>query len=173
MDKQSLRKWIRGKRKEIDMEHISSILADKLAKSNEYKSSKNIMIYYPLKNEVNLLSLLNNKTKNFYLPRIKGYELECCPYKFNDKLKPSSFHTLEPVCNACGKTELDMVIVPALAVDKEKYRLGYGGGFYDRFLKDFTGLKIVCIPQMFVFENVYKEPHDIKMDVIVTELSNP
>ena len=168
MNKQNLRKWARGKRKELDMEKESSILVNKLIQTNEYKNAKNIMIYYPLENEVNLLSFLQDKSKNFYLPRIKVNELECCKYSSGDELCESCFHTLEPTCKACSKQEIDLVIIPALAVDKNNYRLGYGGGFYDRFLKDFKGLKIVCIPEELIVETVYPEKHDVKIDLIVS-----
>jgi 5-formyltetrahydrofolate cyclo-ligase len=168
MDKQSLRKWARGKRKELDMGAISAILTEKLVQTEEYKNSKNIMLFYPLPDEVNLLLLLKNKTKNFYLPRIKGDELECCVYKEGDELCESCFHTKEPTCNACNKTNIDMIIVPALAIDKNGYRLGYGGGFYDRFLSNFIGIKVCCIPKEFILETVYPEKHDIKMDLIIS-----
>ncbi len=51
MEKQSLRKWARGKRKELNMEKESSVLADILVQTEEYKNSKNIMIYYPLEKD--------------------------------------------------------------------------------------------------------------------------
>ena len=168
MDKQSLRKWARGKRKELNMERVSAILTEKLVQTEEYKNSKNIMLFYPLPDEVNLLLLLKNKTKNFYLPRIKGDELECCVYKEGDELCESCFHTKEPTCNACNKTNIDMIIVPALAIDKNGYRLGYGGGFYDRFLSNCIGIKVCCIPKEFILETVYPEKHDIKMDLIIS-----
>ena len=167
MDKQSLRKWARGKRKELNMERVSAILTEKLVQTEEYKNSKNIMLFYPLPDEVNLLLLLKNKTKNFYLPRIKGDELECCVYKEGDELCESCFHTKEPICEACEISNVDLVVVPALACDKDNYRLGYGGGFYDRFLKDFKGEKVVCIPKELIVSTVYPESHDIKMDLIL------
>ena len=169
MDKQSLRKWAKCKRNKINMEEISTILTDKLCQTDEYKKSKNIMIYYPLESEVNLLSILDDKTKNFYLPRIKEKELECCQYKIGDKLCESCFHTMEPTCSACSKTVIDLVIVPALAVDKNNYRLGYGGGFYDRFLNDYKGKCIVCIPKELLVDTVYPEKHDIKIHKIITD----
>ena len=170
MNKQSLREWARDKRKNLDMVRLSSILSNKLTQTLAYKQSKNIMIFYPLENEVNLLSLLEDKTKQFYLPRIKENELECCSYKMEDELSESAFHTQEPICKACNKTDIDMVIVPALACDKNNYRLGYGGGFYDRFLTDFKGIKAVCIPAELIVESVFPEKHDIKIDLIITEL---
>ena len=170
MDKESLRKWARGKRNELDMEILSSILLNKLVQTNEYKKASNVMIYYPLKNEVNLLPLLRDNTKKFYLPRISGKYLECCSYKEGDELSDSVFHTKEPVCKSCDKTNIDLVIVPALACDKNKCRLGYGGGFYDRFLEDYSGIKIVCIPQELVVSDIKAEAHDVKMDLVITEL---
>ena len=168
MDKQSLRQWARDKRKELDMERISSILVNKLVQTDEYKNATNIMLFYPLSDEVNLLPLLKDKTKNFYLPRINGKELECCPYCSGDELCESKFHTQEPTCQACSKQNVDLVIVPALACDKNGYRLGYGGGFYDRFLKDFKRTKICCIPQELVVETVFPEKHDVTMNLIIS-----
>jgi 5-formyltetrahydrofolate cyclo-ligase len=168
MDKKTLRIKAKEIRKKLDLTNISKNLALKLAETEEYKQAKNIMIYYPLENEVNLLSLLEDCSKKFYLPRINGKELECCPYSTGDELCDSCFHTKEPACRACNKTEIDLVIVPALGVDKDNYRLGYGGGFYDRFLKDYKGKTIVCIPQELVFDTVYPEKHDIKIDVVVS-----
>lgn len=168
MDKKSLRIWAKNKRKEIDMASISAVLADKLVQTEEYKSSKNIMLFYPMPEEVNLLSLLKDETKTFYLPRIKGNELECCPYCVGDELCESKFHTQEPTCQACNKTVIDIVITPALACDKNGYRLGYGGGFYDRFLADFKGIKVVCIPKELIIETVYPEKYDIKTDLIIS-----
>lgn len=167
MNKSELRIWAKEKRKELDMAQISTVLADKLVQTEEYKNSKNIMLFYPLENEVNLLSLLGDNTKYFYLPRVKENELECCPYSLDDKLAKSDFNISEPLCKACSKQEIDLVIVPALACDKNGYRLGYGGGFYDRFLQDFGGIKICCIPQELLLDNIFPEKHDVKMHLII------
>ena len=63
---------------------------------------------------------------------------------------------------------MDIIVIPALAVDKHYHRLGYGGGFYDRFLKDFTGLKIVCIPSQLIVDNIFPEEHDISFDMLIS-----
>ena len=167
MTKAELRNWAKAERKKLDMEKISSVLRNKLVKTPEYINAKNIMIFYPLENEINLLPLLKDSTKNFYLPRINGEDLDCCSYKEGDALSESRFHTKEPVCKACDKTKTDMVVVPALMCDKNNYRLGYGGGFYDRFLRDYKGKKIVCIPKELITETVYPETFDVKMDLII------
>ena len=171
MDKKLLRIWAKNKREELDMAKISTVLSDKLACSEEYNKSENIMLFYPLKNEVNLLSLMSDTKKRFYLPRINGFELECCEYVSGDKLIKSDFDTEEPVCKACSTTDIDMVIVPALACDVNNYRLGYGKGFYDRFLSDFDGIKICCIPNELCVKSVFPEKHDIKMDLVITDIN--
>jgi 5-formyltetrahydrofolate cyclo-ligase len=166
-DKQQLRIWAKEERKKLDTEKISLELIQKLQETEEYKQAKNIMIFYPKENEVNLLSLIDDETKIFYLPKIEGENLLCCPYKNGDELCVSCFKTKEPLSNAVEKSVLDLIIVPALAVDKEGYRLGYGGGFYDRFLARVNVFKIVCIPQDLIVDTVFPTNFDIKMDKVI------
>lgn len=167
-NKQQLRIWVKEERKKLDIKSISQILVKKLQDSYEYKSAENIMIFYPLNGEINLLGLLKDNSKNFYLPKIEGENLLCCPFGEKDELCESCFKTKEPTTESVEKDLIDLVIVPALAVDKNNYRLGYGGGFYDRFLNGVNITKIVCIPKEFLLETVYPEEHDIKVDKIIT-----
>ena len=169
-NKQELRSWAKEKRKNIIIDN--RLLAKNLMQTEAYRNAKNILIFYPLKYEVNLLSLLEDKTKNFYLPKINGENLLCCPFCEGDELCESCFKTLEPTTNSCDKQMMDLVIVPALCCDKNNYRLGYGGGFYDRFLKDFSGTKIVCLPQELVVNDVFAEDYDVPVDFIVTYSTN-
>ncbi len=163
--KTKLRKWAKEERKKLDMKSISLKLVDKLRETEEYKQAKNVMIFYPLENEVNLLSLLEDN-KNFYLPKVNGQELLCCPYCKKDELCNSCFNTKEPLTEP-SQTNPELVIVPALAVDKNNYRLGYGGGFYDRFLAKTKCKKIVCIPSELIVKTIYPEDFDIPVDKIV------
>lgn len=162
--KTALRKWAKEERKKYCCD---SVLIEKLIETEEYKLAKNIMIFYPLKDEVNLLPILKDKTKNFYLPKIDGKNLLCCPYLEGDELCESCFKTKEP--KASNAINPDMVIVPALAVDKNNYRLGYGGGFYDRFLAHQNCKTIVCIPHQLVVETVYPEEFDVPVDKVITD----
>ena len=168
MDKNQLRKWAKEERSKLDMEALSEKLAKKLQRTDEYKNAKNIMIFYPLKDEVNLLSLLDDKTKVFYLPKIDGENLLCCRYENGDPLCKSCFNTHEPVTAPETDFTPDLIIVPALAVDKNNYRLGYGKGFYDKFLVKAKAKKIVCIPKKFVVETIYPNDFDIPVDKIIT-----
>lgn len=163
MQKTELRKWAKAKRRAI--KYDNNALCQKLQETLEYKQAKNVMIFYPLKDEVNLLSLLEDKSKNFYLPKIDGENLLCCPY--GEELCESCFKTLEPLTEPCDKNIIDLVVLPALCCDRNNYRLGYGGGFYDRFLKDYTGKTAVCLPKELIVETIFPENHDVKIDLII------
>ena len=166
--KKELRKWAKEVRNTLDMGKISLELARELSMTDEYKNAENIMIFYPKENEANLLSLLKDKSKTFYLPKIERESLLCCPFSDGDELCLSCFNTKEPLTEACEKDLIDLVIVPALACDKNNYRLGYGGGFYDKFLKDTRAVKIACLPKELIIETIYPEDFDIKIDKIIT-----
>ncbi|MBO5738335.1 5-formyltetrahydrofolate cyclo-ligase [bacterium] len=165
--KQELRKWAKEERKKLDIRNLSLISVEKIIELEEYKQAQNIMLFYPLKYEIDLLTLLKNQEKNFYLPKIEENNLLCCPYKIGESLCKSCFNTFEPFSQPVNKTTLDLVVVPALAVDKSNYRLGYGGGFYDRFLNGLTCTSITCIAKALVLDTVYPEKHDMQIDKLI------
>lgn len=166
--KDDLRRWAKAVRASLDMKSISAELVEILLQSEEYSRAKNIMIFYPKDNEVNLLPILEDKTKKFYLPKIDGDNLQCCPFTEDTILSDSVFNTKEPVSEACNPALMDLIIVPALVCDRDNYRLGYGKGFYDRFLQNLKAVKIVCIPESLVVDTIYPNNYDVKMDKIIT-----
>ncbi len=168
VSKTDLRIRFKQERKTIDLELVSDFLANELRKKDYYKNSKNILIFYPLKYEINVLKLLDDN-KNFYLPKVCNDKMLVCPYHKSDRLTLSNLKIKEPCTDPINPVELDLVVVPALAVDKFNYRLGYGGGFYDRFLEEYKNLKSVClIHSKFVVERLPIESFDRKVDFIIT-----
>lgn len=71
--------------------------------------------------------------------------------------------------NEVQAEELDLIIIPMAAADRKGNRLGYGQGFYDRFLKQTEGFKVGLIFSDFLFDEIPAEDFDIKLDVIITE----
>lgn len=171
-DKTELRKTAKTKRKLLDIKKISEQIVLQTTNSKFFQNSTNIMLFYPLDFEINLLGLLDNE-KNFYLPKVKGENLLICPYKKGDILIESKFKTLEPKSDDVSPEILDLIFLPALAVDKEFYRLGYGGGFYDRFLsqKTIKAIKATAISQELLLDKIPHESFDIQSDIIITETS--
>jgi len=169
-DKKELRKKAKEIRHSLDMENISEKIVENILKLDIYKTAQHIMIFYPLKHEVNLLKLLEDG-KNFYLPRVEGEKLLVCPYNKDDELTISKFKTKEPITAPVDANTLDIVFVPALMADKKLHRLGYGGGFYDKFLSKnaLNSTKIVAIPNALIVEKLPSEHFDAKIDIIICE----
>lgn len=170
MDKKiDLRSKAKEIRKNLNMDDISKQLVQKLRNHSIYKNAANILLFYPLKDEVNLLSLLEDD-KHFYFPRVNCNDLLICPYNKGDKLEKSSFGVLEPCTSPVESDILDLIIVPALLVDKVGYRLGYGGGFYDRFLSEYCRDKnTVClIPHQLVVDKLPAETFDIPVREVIS-----
>jgi len=165
---------IRNKAKKIrqtlDIKGLSAKIIQHIHELIVYKNAKNIMIFYPLENEINLLDLLKlNSEKFFFLPRMNGNTLDACSYSINDKLTPSKYNILEPLTAPVNKNIIDIVFIPALCTDKNLNRLGYGKGFYDKFLSDYKNLKICVCPEELLFNKIPTDAHDIKMDLIITQ----
>ena len=134
-------------RKYLNISKISSLAVSKIRDVDIYKEARNVLIFYPMRYEIDLLALLDDD-KNFYSPKVFDKKLFICPFKKGDKLEKSCFNVNEPCTSPVDPNVLDLVIVPALMVDKNGYRLGYGGGFYDRFLGENSFIKtIVPIPK--------------------------
>lgn len=166
-NKTDLRLRAKDLRKTLPICEISEKLVNLVRASEYYISAKNIMLFYPTMSEIDLRKLFSDD-KNFYLPRGKDLDLEVCPYKLGDTLEKSKFHIFEPVTKAVNKKILDLVIVPALMVDDNGYRLGYGGGFYDRFLKDFNVKTLCAIPKELRIKNLPHDNFDIPIDEIIS-----
>lgn len=166
-DKIDLRIQAKYIRKQLDISKLSSC-AVKLVRENEtYLQAKNVMLYYPTKYEIDLLALLDDD-KNFYLPKVSGKDLLVCPFKRNEKVVLSSLKIKEPCSLPSNPEILDLIIVPALMIDKNGYRLGYGGGFYDRFLTKFNCVKtITVVPSELFVDFLPREKFDRKIDEFI------
>ena len=167
-NKTNLRLWAKSIRKNLDTDAISRKISDKIRSLDVYKNAENVMIFYPLKYEINLLSLMEDN-KQFYLPRVCGENLLVCPFAKCDRLAKSEFNVSEPLTESVSSDILDVVIVPALAVDTNNFRLGYGGGFYDRFLKSCKAYSIVPVPQKLIVEKLPVDDFDVPVNCVVTE----
>ncbi len=166
LNKADLRIKAKNIRKILDVKLISKIACEKISNLKEFQQAKNVMIFYPLEFEINLLSLIS-EDKNFYLPRINGENLEVCTYQKGDTLNLSKFKTQEPLTKAISPNTLDLIIVPALMVDKNNYRLGYGKGFYDRLISQTSAKTVLPIAKELLVENLPTEPHDKKIDIVI------
>ena len=144
-----------------------------------YRTKKNILIalYYPSNYEINIFKIIKNLKKNkviFLLPRIQNNNLlEFFEWSDKDVLIVNKFGIPEPL-NSQKSRLPDIVLVPLLAFDNEKNRLGYGKGFYDKYLNNLIKLnkQIEAIGIAFTFQKYKKLPtssFDFKLNNIFTE----
>ena len=160
---------------EIDKKFFSPLL--KLIKKNIKKKSIIIALYYPSNFELNVLKVLELKYfshQTILLPVAeKNNLMNFYQWKKNDVLTVNEFGMLEPI-----KTKAkipDIIIVPMLAFDKQKFRLGYGKGYYDRYLKKYIKQykkNTMTVGVAFSSQKHNKLPinkNDVKMDFILTE----
>ena len=172
--KKQLRINAKAIRTSLDLDKICDGIIKNILMLETYKKAKNVMLFFPLENEINLLKLLDDQNKNFYLPKMDGENLVVCPYKIGDELSTSKFKTKEPTTEPINNVDiLDIIFVPALMVDKTFNRLGYGGGFYDRLLakQPKTATKITPIASILLIDEIPSDNYDERVDIIVCENS--
>lgn len=170
MNKEEIRKFAKEYRKTLNCEELSKKIHGNLFSTKEWKEAKNIFCYFSIKNEVDTQNLLSIKEKNWYIPKISGEKLLICPYNFC-QLKENRFGIPEPNSTPVNNDEIDLVILPALAADKNGYRIGYGGGYYDRFLGSLKKKidKIILLYSDLVFDHIQYDEFDQKCDLIITD----
>ena len=134
---------------------------------------KNILIYVSKEDEVDTINLileLFKLKKNIYVPKVEKDIINF--YQINSlfDLKLGKFNILEPISKIKITNYQDsVIIVPGLLFDLNNNRLGYGGGYYDKFLQDKNIYKIGICYSFFKIDKINSEKHDIKMDLIITE----
>jgi 5-formyltetrahydrofolate cyclo-ligase len=169
--KSQLRKLALQKRRELDVQTLSEKIMNNLFSIEEYKCAKNVLTYFPLKYEVQTQASLSDDSKIWYLPRVNGNNLEVCLYD-SQQLVKGNFNIQEPTNDKISDLSfIDMVIIPCVAADKNGYRIGYGKGYYDRFLPNISRdcVKVLLVPSDLFFDNVFPDNYDVSANVIVTD----
>lgn len=143
----------------------------RLERTAAFLLADKIMMYHSLPDELYTHDFLRKWSgrKRFYLPRVNGVELEVLPYQ-ESRLELGTFHIEEPTGHdLTDPAEIELVVVPAVAYDRKGRRLGRGKGFYDRFLKTTKATKVGIGYEFQLLDEIPSEPHDISMDIVVTQ----
>lgn len=177
--KSDLRAKIKQNRREMDPKVkalLDSGVAKNVRKLYQYRSCSTVLVYVSTNIEIGTIEIINNALsdgKKVAVPR-------CIPdtrymdfhyIKSIDELSPGMFSVLEPDENSPKVTDFTgcLMLVPGLMFDRSGYRLGYGKGYYDRYMSKFTG---VSVGLAYTSELRYKMIHgrfDRPVDLIVTE----
>ena len=119
-----------------------------------------------------LVETLTAQGKRVGLPRmLPGHQMEVRQYAPAIPMKSAAFGIQEPGtdCLLIPKEEIDLILVPAVCYDRQGYRLGFGGGYYDRWLEHFTGFRVGLCRRAVLKEKVPTEVHDSRVDLLLTE----
>ncbi len=180
MDKKTLRKEMRARRKsltEIERENFSNEIVKKFLAQEIYQSSKIIMAYVSMSEEVQLQKIfveVFNSKKILAVPLIVGKGEMCAVEVPNfDALEIGDFGILTvraDLQKIIEPEKMNCVIVPGAAFDLNFNRLGLGGGYYDKFLPRAVNAKKIALAYDFqIVDDLPTEPHDFKVDMIITE----
>lgn len=179
MDKKALRKELISKRKEIPQE--KKVIYDKeiskqIIGSDYFKNAEQVLVFASADNEFDTRYIIERcrflYKRVFYPVCIDNIgTMEFLKVESVGDLQYGMYNILEPkpTCKKYVPKENDIVIVPALSVDKNGYRIGYGKGYYDRFLKNFNGVSICPCYEETLTDTLPTDENDIKINVVVTQ----
>lgn len=184
--KRAIRKTILKKRGLASKEEVlekSRIIINRLINLKHFGSCSDIMCYMDFRNEVMTAEFINFclfQGRRISIPKIEKVkssgQSKLTAYEINDikDVETGAYGILEPVGNTAKRInprELDMICVPGVVFDIKGNRIGYGRGYYDRFLKE-TGTNCIKVGIAFdiqILDSIPSDIHDVTMDVIVTE----
>ena len=179
LEKNKIRQEILKTKNNLSTEEVekkSDLIIQNLEKF--IKNAENIMIFMDMKNEVRITKLMElYPEKSFFIPKItdsKNREMKINKYEENELVLHKFGYYESSSSDFYNENILDIVIVPAVVFDLEKNRIGFGGGYYDTFLKKVRrgNKKAIFIGVCYDFQVVDKIPreeHDIIVDFVVNE----
>lgn len=181
--KNKIRKEMVEKRDGLSEEAVqekSRSIKEKLFSLKRFRDAGLVMFYSSFKNEVATGAMISDAIslkKKIALPVTLKKDSMIKPYMVNDPARdciPGVFGISEPnrdICKEADAGEIDMIVVPGLAFDRKGYRIGFGAGFYDRFIHSIEP-HVFCAGLAYeiqVTDSVPKEEYDERMDVVITE----
>ena len=180
MEKKKVREEVIKKRNSLSLEikkEYDEVIFNQLINSDIYKSSKKIFTYVSFGSEVDTKGFIKyalNDDKEIYVPKTDKANKEMVAIKINslDNMNVDKWGILEPKSVDKNKIseDFDLVIMPGVAFDRDGNRIGYGGGYYDKYISniDLLCTKLVLAYILQIVDNIKNEEHDIKVDYIMT-----
>ena len=181
-EKVNLRRSLLQQRKSLTVEmwqEKSQKICENLSNFSLYQQAQTILTYISFRQEPDLQYLVtldakSDQSKKWGLPRCQGEILTWHEWQIDDQLIKNHYGILEPAVNTAIilPEQVDLILVPAIACDHEKYRLGYGGGFYDRLFTSPAWQKQPRIGIVFDFayiDHVPRDEWDMPLSGICTE----
>jgi 5-formyltetrahydrofolate cyclo-ligase len=174
-NKKSLRELLLERRDNTSFDLLkiaSKKMQKRINKVYAFKDAQKIGLYYPIGSEIltqDIIQELISKGKEVFLPKVMGKNMEFRKIEDFRSLEIGNFDIMEPKDDCKVENNLDIIVVPTVGISPTGVRLGYGHGFYDKFLegKNITTISLILEKQ--IIKNIPKSEHDINMDWIITE----
>lgn len=175
MDKKALRKALLDERKAMDymLKHqLDGDIFNRLIALPQFKSAKCVLVYFSLSFEVSTLNIINyclENEKELALPVIRNGKMTFHRITSGTQVVMGNMNIYEPVEGSPQIVEFkdSVCLVPGLAFSENGFRIGFGGGYYDRFLDGFGGISIGLVYEDFIRE-IPIEKHDIAVNFLIT-----
>lgn len=173
MKKEFLRKKYKEKRDNIKNKVTKdNFIYQKVINNKDILSSKTLLIYISINSEVDTIKIINYflNTKNIAVPKIIDNNMYFCYVTNLNELTSGKYNIPEPT-NENIVTDFDnaICIVPGICYDKKNYRVGYGKGYYDRFLSKNKIKTIGLCYKECMIEKIDNDKYDYKIDEVITE----
>lgn len=177
MDKKALRRAITEKKSALRNEEVvsrSERLAKKLFATEAYRQCQSLYAYLSFNQEVRTEPIIRQAWadgKRVAVPKVIGTEMTFIWIDSFDDLGPGYYGITEPLQNGpVADDRRALVLMPGLAFDLEGHRVGYGGGFYDRFLERESDHPLVALCYDFqLMEHLDVEAHDVPVDCVIDD----
>jgi 5-formyltetrahydrofolate cyclo-ligase len=150
----------------------SGNIQKKLKKIYAFKNAQKIGVYYPIGSEIftqDIIQELISQGKEIFLPKVTSETMEFRKIVDFSSLEHGSFDIMEPREGCPVENNLDVILVPTVGIDLSGVRLGYGYGFYDKFLTENKTITISLTLEKQIIKKIPKSDHDILIDWIITE----
>lgn len=154
----------------------SAAIGEGLLALPELRAARKVMLFSSFGSEVETAAMIERLAaigKELALPRVEGGDILAVAYRPGDPVREAWFGAEEPLgARILTPAQVDIVVTPGLAFDRRGHRVGYGGGFYDRFLRQVRAdaFKVAVAFHLQVVDEVPSRGDEVPVDAIVTEL---
>ena len=169
-------KTLRKKMSEQERKEKDALIRLRLKELEEFQNARFFFPFVSYGTETDtislILELLKTKKKQVAVPRVDGQEMEFYFISSMEELKKNNMGILEPAAGEKAVIEEGVMLMPGLAFDLAKNRVGYGGGYYDRYLAGYDRgqfIKIAVAYDFQVLDRIEADEYDKKPDMIVTD----
>lgn len=177
LTKKEIRQQVLKMRRDVTEDQVtelSELICNRICETSAYKEAEKICLYMPIDNEVDVTMLAHKaweEGKSLWLPKVNGTLMDFFKFDQDTSFVTGAYGVLEPVSEEILEMDAKtLVLMPGVAFSADGGRVGYGSGYYDRYLHGHGECMTIAVCYGFqIMEELPLEEHDVKPDVIICE----